>query len=71
MNCRMMWHLFMLLVLSLSIILHLLVECPCYDQYHFVFRLQAIPHSFLRADYHNMSSGLAVLSMYNLPCLFD
>jgi len=71
MNCRMTWHLFMLAVLSLSTILHLLVECPHNDQYHFVFHLQAIKHNFLGDDHHNMSRGLAVLGMYGLPCLFD
>jgi len=71
MNCRMTWHLFMLTVLSLSTILHLLVECLRYDQYHFVFHLQAILRNFLGDDHCNMSSGLAVLGMYGVPCLFD
>jgi hypothetical protein len=48
----------MLAVLSVSTILHLLVEFPCYDQY-FVFHLQAILHNFLRCDHRDMSNGLA------------
>jgi hypothetical protein len=53
----MTWHLFMLDVVSLSTILHLLVECPHVDQYHLVFDLQAILHNFLRDDHHNVFSG--------------
>jgi hypothetical protein len=61
MNCGITWHLFMLAVVSLCTILHLLVECIHFDQYHLVFDLQAILHNFHGCDHHNMFHGLAFL----------